>query len=112
MKHKSIFFSLSLIFSSFCLSAQELPKEVVWQEIEGVNVPIPPQTHPRLYVRSSDLPALKERLKTPQAQQTLSLMKRAEQRPHSGRRSCRYKPRFPLLLRDARRYIAGAVASP
>ncbi len=75
MKHKSIFFSLSLIFSSFCLSAQELPKEVVWQEIEGVNVPIPPQTHPRLYVRSSDLPALKERLKTPQAQQTLSLMK-------------------------------------
>ena len=75
MKHKSIFFLLSLIFSSFCLSAQELPKEVVWQEIEGVNVPIPPQTHPRLYVRSSDLPALKERLKTPQAQQTLSLMK-------------------------------------
>ena len=75
MKHKSIFFSLSLIFSSFCLSAQELPKEVVWQEVEGVNVPIPPQTHPRLYVRSSDLPALKERLKTPQAQQTLSLMK-------------------------------------
>lgn len=75
MKHKSIFFSISLIFSSFCLSAQELPKEVVWQEVEGVNVPVPPQTHPRLYVRSSDLPALKERLKTPQAQQTLSLMK-------------------------------------
>ena len=62
MKHKSIFFSISLIFSSFCLSAQELPKEVVWQEVEGVNVPIPPQTHPRLYVRSSDLPALKERV--------------------------------------------------
>ena len=40
MKHKSIFFSISLIFSSFCLSAQELPKEVVWQEVEGVNVPI------------------------------------------------------------------------
>ena len=35
MKHKSIFFLLSLIFSSFCLSAQELPKEVVWQEIEA-----------------------------------------------------------------------------
>ena len=75
MKHKSIFFSISLVFSSFCLSAQELPKEVVWQEVEGVNVPVPPQTHPRLYVRSSDLPALKERMKTPQAQQTLSLMK-------------------------------------
>lgn len=67
MKHKSIFFSISLVFSSFCLSAQELPKEVVWQEVEGVNVPVPPQTHPRLYVRSSDLPALKERMKTPQA---------------------------------------------
>lgn len=75
MKHKSIFFSISLILSSFSLSAQELPKEVVWQKVEGVNVPIPPQTHPRLYVRSSDLPVLKERMKTPQAQQTLSLMK-------------------------------------
>lgn len=75
MKHKSIFFSISLILSSFSLLAQELPKEVVWQKVEGVNVPIPPQTHPRLYVRSSDLPVLKERMKTPQAQQTLSLMK-------------------------------------
>ena len=75
MKHKSIFFSISLILSSFSLSSQELPKEVVWQKVEGVNVPIPPQTHPRLYVRSSDLPVLKERMKTPQAQQTLSLMK-------------------------------------
>ena len=73
MKHKSIFFSISLILSSFSLSSQELPKEVVWQKVEGVNVPIPPQTHPRLYVRSSDLPVLKERMKTPQAQQTLSL---------------------------------------
>ena len=72
MKHKSIFFSISLILSSFSLSSQELPKE---QKVEGVNVPIPPQTHPRLYVRSSDLPVLKERMKTPQAQQTLSLMK-------------------------------------
>ena len=36
MKHKSIFFSISLILSSFSLSAQELPKEVVWQKVEGV----------------------------------------------------------------------------
>lgn len=43
MKHKSIFFSISLILSSFSLSSQELPKEVVWQKVEGVNVPIPPQ---------------------------------------------------------------------
>lgn len=42
MKHKSIFFSISLILSSFSLSSQELPKEVVWQKVEGVNVPIPP----------------------------------------------------------------------
>ena len=112
MKHKSIFFSISLIFSSFCFSAQELPKEVVWQEVEGDNVPIPPQTHPRLYVRSSDLPALKERLKIPQAQQnTLSYEKLSKDRT-PAEEAAGYKPRFPLLLRDARRYIAGAVASP
>ena len=52
------------------LPAQELRKEVTWQNMDGVNVPIPPQTHPRLYLRESDIPDLKERLKTPQAQQT------------------------------------------
>ena len=57
------------------LPAQELRKEVIWQDMDGVNVPIPPQEHPRLYLRASDIPALKERLKTPQAQQTLATLR-------------------------------------
>lgn len=58
-----------------CLSAQEIRKEVTWQELDGVTVPIPPQTHPRLYLRAADIPNLKERLKTPQAQQTIAALK-------------------------------------
>ena len=39
MKHKSIFFSISLVFSLILsFGAELLPKEVVWQEVEGVNI--------------------------------------------------------------------------
>ena len=76
MKNRLTILTLFLIFiASFRLSAQELRKEVTWQEIDGVTVPIPPQVHPRLYLRSADVPALKERLKTPQAQKTLAAIK-------------------------------------
>ena len=75
MKHKSILLTICFAFFALFLSAQEQRKEVTWQQIEGVNVPIPPQTHPRLYLRSSDIPALKERLKSPQVQQTLDILK-------------------------------------
>ena len=54
--------------------------------------------HPRLYVRSSDLPALKERLKTPQAQQTLSLMKELSKRPYSSGRSCRLQTAVSAII--------------
>ena len=72
MKGKIILVSVvCLTFSIFSLSAQELRKEVVWQEMDGVTVPIPPQTHPRLYLRPHDIPELKERVKTPQAQKLI-----------------------------------------
>ncbi len=77
MKNRIIL--LFLIFYSsyfiFHLSAQEMQREEVrWQEMDGVRVPIPPQIHPRLFLRTSDIPALKERLKTPQARQTLDVL--------------------------------------
>ena len=76
MKNRFILLLLSFTLAlPSLLSAQELRKEVTWQDMDGVTVPIPPQTHPRLYLRASDIPALKERLKTPQAQETLAALK-------------------------------------
>ena len=76
MKNRFILLLLSFTLAlPSLLSAQELRKEVTWQDMDGVTVPIPPQTHPRLYLRASDIPALKERLKTPQAQKTLAALK-------------------------------------
>lgn len=47
------------------LSARQRDIEnVVWTEIDGVNVPLPPMEHPRLYVRNADIPALKEKMQT------------------------------------------------
>ncbi len=36
-----------------------------WKEVNGTNIPIPPNEHPRLYLRSHDIPELKERLSDP-----------------------------------------------
>ena len=55
---KSILFITSLFLCIFCLksNAQQSRTEVTWKKMEDVTVPIPPQVHPRLYVRSADLP--------------------------------------------------------
>ena len=78
MKLKPILL-LAVTFSLAChavrLAAQEQRKEVVWQEMDGVTVPIPPQTHPRLYLRPNDIPELKERVKTPQAQKLIDKLR-------------------------------------
>ena len=68
-----------LILFSFCvlttMSAQK-SSEVTWQKMGDVTVPIPPKTHPRLYLRSSDIPELQERLKHPEIQKTISSIKK------------------------------------
>lgn len=68
-----------LILFSFCvlttMSAQK-SSEVTWQKMGDVTVPIPPKTHPRLYLRSSDIPELQERLKHPEIQKTISRIKK------------------------------------
>ena len=73
MKH----FFLTLI--SFCvltaLPAQN-NSEVTWEKMGEVTVPIPPKTHPRLYLRSSDIPELTERLKHPEIQNTIARIKK------------------------------------
>lgn len=50
--------------------------EVTWQKVEGVTIPVPPQVHPRLYLRAADIPELQQRMKHPEIKETLKLMKR------------------------------------
>ena len=54
-------FAVALI--AFSVSAQERDqKKVVWVDMDGVNVPLPPVEHPRLFVRSWEIPALKAKM--------------------------------------------------
>ncbi|RMF94610.1 MAG: hypothetical protein D6741_12435, partial [Planctomycetota bacterium] len=39
-----------------------------WMEVDGVQIPRPPATHPRLFLTSADLPTLAARLSHPQVQ--------------------------------------------
>ena len=39
--------------------------DITWETHGGVSIPIPPPTHPRLYVRDSHIPDLKDRLEDP-----------------------------------------------
>lgn len=46
------------------LSAQNIV-DAQWKEVNGVQVPIPPNEHPRLYLRAHNIPELRERMKDP-----------------------------------------------
>lgn len=39
--------------------------DVEWREVNGVVIPIPPKVHPRLYLRSEDIPDVKARMNDP-----------------------------------------------
>lgn len=75
---KSILFITSLFLCVFCLTsnAQQNRTEVTWENMEGVTVPIPPQVHPRLYVRSTDVPDLKKRMNHPHVKEVLATLKK------------------------------------
>ena len=52
-------------------------KEVVWREMDGVRIPLPPKEHPRLYLREGDIPALKEKMNTPEGKSILKRLRKA-----------------------------------
>ena len=63
------------IILGFKLSAQTR-NTVEWRNVNGVEIPVPPSVHPRLYLRSSDIPGLKERIKHPEIVTTIKKMER------------------------------------
>lgn len=52
-------------------------KEVVWTQMGQVSVPLPPKEHPRLYIRSGEIPALKEKMATDQGRKILGQIRKA-----------------------------------
>ena len=74
MKLKSVLLSACALLAFVSIKAQSVT-EVTWKKMDGVTVPIPPKVHPRLYLRSSDIPELKERLRHPEIKKTLNMIK-------------------------------------
>ena len=60
----------------FSLSAHGQRQKTTWEELNGVTIPVPPQTHPRLYLQACDIPALKERIQTPQGQRVIKALQK------------------------------------
>ncbi len=62
----------ALIFAS-CLQAQERKQsEVVWTEMDGVSVPLPPIEHPRLYIRPDGIDDLRARVASPEGKKIIA----------------------------------------
>lgn len=53
------------------------PNEVVWGTVGGTTVPLPPTEHPRVFLRRSDIPALMEKLNTPDARSIIRRIEKA-----------------------------------
>lgn len=76
MKTRKLFVAIALLFLVVPTLSAQGKGEVTWQKLDGVLVPVPPQSHPRLYVRSSHLSELKERMKAPQAKKTVAALQK------------------------------------
>lgn len=68
-------FSFNIIYAQPQTESND--RGVIWTETDGVAIPLPPKEHPRLYLRSDDIPNLKERLKTPEGKAIVAKMKKA-----------------------------------
>lgn len=73
--------ALAAVFSAIPASAQtdteRKENEVVWVERDGVTIPLPPKEHPRLYLRSGDIPQLRGKMTTPEGRAILNKLKKA-----------------------------------
>lgn len=69
--------SLAAIPSYAQQMAERQEKEAVWVQMDGVTVPLPPMEHPRLYIRSEEIPTLKEKIKTKQGQGIIKQLEKA-----------------------------------
>ena len=52
-------------------------KEVVWANLDGTMVPLPPTEHPRVFLRRKDIPELMEKLNTPDGRSIIRRIEKA-----------------------------------
>lgn len=81
MMNRKIALLLAALMTVAAASAHERKTdEVVWTEIgenRRVTVPLPPKAHPRVFVRTEDIPELKEKLKHPDGKKILRKLEKA-----------------------------------
>lgn len=68
MQTKSILGTGIIVCFLFILALPLHSQNIVdakWKNVNGVSIPIPPNEHPRLYLRAHNIPELKERMKDP-----------------------------------------------
>ncbi len=105
---KKFFYTLSIVLMAFIVSIasasalssssltsvdqQRDQKKAVWVEMEGVTVPLPPKEHPRLFVRSAEIPALKVKMQTKEGKKILRKLTEAS-RPRTAEEEAAEKDR-------------------
>lgn len=75
---KKWYLMLFCILVSVMAGAQQRDqKKAVWVDMDGVNVPLPPLEHPRVFVRADEIPALKLKMQTKDGKKILRKLSEA-----------------------------------
>ena len=77
MIRKICIMAVALIVAVAASAQERKSTEVVWYDMDGVSVPLPPLEHPRLFVRTSDLPDLKAKMSHPDGKKILKRLEKA-----------------------------------
>ncbi len=77
MNRKILLLAFAIIIYAVSFAQDRKDNEVVWINMEGVDVPLPPIEHPRLYVRKSDLNDLKAKMSHPEGRKILKRLEKA-----------------------------------
>lgn len=72
-----ILLAAAVLISAVTFAQERKQNEVVWKEMNGVTVPLPPTEHPRLFVRSWEIPALKEKMEHAEGKKILKKLRKA-----------------------------------
>lgn len=76
---KYLLIAVAVVISLASAAQERDQKKVVWVEMDGVTVPLPPKEHPRVFVRSEEIPDLKARMETKAGKKILRKLTEASQ---------------------------------
>ena len=74
---KSALILVAVLLSIVAAGQERDQKNVVWVEMDGVTVPLPPKEHPRVFVRSEEIPALKAKMQTEDGKSIIKKLQKA-----------------------------------